>query len=172
MDTQETHEAVKDLSELVDHEPHKDARGVYEVGYHILPTVSEDALEAEVNKITDVLKKLDADFVGERFPARVQLSYGIEKVIDGAKRSFDSAYFGWVAFEGSTTVLPKLEEALKAHTNLLRYVVIKTTRDAVAAVMADPGLDVGAPQPEEEASSEEVSEEELDEALENIEEKD
>lgn len=167
MNTQET-DAV-DLSDVVAPEAERDVKEVYEVGYHILPTVAEDALESEVNKVTDLLKKLDADFVGERFPAKVQLAYGIETKIDGSRRTFDSAYFGWVAFELKPSALSKIEDTLKSHENILRYVVIKTSRDAVAATMADPGLDVGSPKREEEEVSAEVSDEELDEALENIE---
>lgn len=167
MDTQET-ETITDVSDAVQHEAEKDVQGIYEVGYHIISTISEDGLEAEVNKITEALKSISTDFVGERFPAKVQLSYSIEKKVDGERRNFSEAYFGWVAFEAKGGDLPKLDEALKAHENVLRHIIIKTSRDAVAATMADPGLDVGSPQPETE-DEEGVSEDALDEALENIE---
>lgn len=174
VNTQEVEADVIDLPVAVDDD--SDGKGipsVYEVGYHLLKTIPEDALEAEVNKITDVLKKLKANFIGERFPAHVTLAYAIEKKsIDGVRRWFDSAYFGWVAFEAVPSVLPALEEALKAHENILRYLVVKTSRDSVASTMADPGLDIGTPKVEVEESVGEVSEQELDEALGHIEGKD
>lgn len=173
MNTQEVEADVIDLSGVVEHDSDdKGIPSVYEVGYHLLKTIPEDALEAEVNKITDVLKKLKANFIGERFPAHVTLAYAIEKSVDGVRRSFDSAYFGWVAFEAAPSVLPALEEVLKTHENILRYLVVKTTRDSVASTMADPGLDVGTPKVEVEESAGEVSEQELDEALGHIEGKD
>lgn len=146
----QTDESFEDLSELVAADADSSEPQVYELGYHILPTVSEDELEKEVNAITEVLKSVNADFVGERFPAQVTLAYPIDKKIDGKREEFTSAYFGWIAFEIKGSDVHSVHDALASNENVLRFILTKTSRDQVAAVMADPGLDVGAPEPETE----------------------
>lgn len=142
-------ENVADLSALVDVGETESEPGVYEVGYHIVPTIPEEALEGEVKKITAVLKGFDADFVGERFPAHITLAYPIEKKIDGTLRSFATAYFGWIAFAAPAPRIAELKAVLDANQNILRSMIIATSRDQVAATVADPGLDAGAPEIED-----------------------
>lgn len=163
-------EEISDLSELVEAEEEKDAVVVYELGYHLLPSLEEDALGTEEAHILSLLKKMNAEIVGSRAPAKIRLAYTIEKKVDGVLRSFDEAYFGWIAFEGAPHAIASLDEALKVHGQMLRHLIIKTSRDAVVATLADPSLDIGAftpPVAEEEPSPET----ELDVALEHIEEK-
>lgn len=157
-------ENVADITAVLNEEDGAEPK-VYEVGYHILPTVAETDVEGEVSKITDLLKKLNAEFIGERFPSLVNLAYTIEKKIDGTLRRFDTAYFGWVAFTLSPAALQELKEKLDENENILRFIIVKTSKAQVEATMADPGLDVGAPQEEEEVSEEVDSEEEEEESV-------
>ncbi len=163
MDTKETdlqeetplqEEGVTEESEVL---------SVYEVGYHILPTVSEGDLEAETALILKDLKDIHAEIFGQRAPASVKLSYGIEKKIGEKKEVFENAYFGWIAFEATPSSIANFEIALKEHATILRYIVVKTSRDAVAATLADPRLDaipfVEDTTPDEEAVEKEVEEE-------------
>lgn len=155
-----------------DDEP--DQTAVYEVGYHLLPTLSEEGVVAEVEKITNALKEAKADFVGERFPAKMGLAYPITKKIDDKKMRFDSAYFGWVAFEIVKTELAAIQSAFFGNPAILRYLIVKTDREAIAAAMtgavAAPG-DIGKPKREEEGGGE-VSDKALDEALQTMQEED
>ena len=141
---------------------------VYEVGYHILPTVGEKELPDEINKVTDALKALEADFVGEKLPMKIQLAYPIEKKVDGAKRWFESAYFGWVAFEIAPGKIGEVKDAMDKNPQILRYIIVKTGRDEVAAAMADPSLDISTAVKREAESGGVLSEEALDTALKQI----
>lgn len=148
MTTDQLEETFEDQTEALASGDDKDVRRVYEVGYHIIPTVSEEGLEKEIASITAVLKKENVDFVGERVPALIQLAYSLEHIVGGVKNYFDTAFFGWIAFEASPASIAAIDAAMKTHENVLRHIIIKTTRETVAATMADPGLDVGAPKPE------------------------
>lgn len=168
------HGETADLSSLVGPDDDaKNTRQVYELGYHILPTVSEDSIASEAKKVAGLLEQPGIEQIGERAPTIIPLAYTIEKVTDGAKRSYDSAYFGWVAFAAPSASVAGIEQALKANERVLRHIIIKTSRDAVAAQMADPSLDFGAKigAPDADADGEVVSDAELDEALGNIESK-
>ncbi|PIR85014.1 hypothetical protein COU15_02910 [Candidatus Kaiserbacteria bacterium CG10_big_fil_rev_8_21_14_0_10_45_20] len=146
----------------------KDATpSVYEIGFHLLPTLEEASVANEVATITEMLNKLNIEMVGERFPVKIPLAYTMDKKIDGTIRHFDEAYFGWIAGVLTATAIEEVKGALDAHPQVLRYLITKTSKDAVLATLNDPSLDIGAVEEEE---TEEVSEKELDEALDAIEE--
>lgn len=158
-------EVIEGLSALVDLDDDTAESTVYEVGYHILPTVAEDSLERESSAITDAITKVGGEVVGNRAPMQIDLAYSVDKKIDGKREVFDSAHFGWIAFELSASDIEKVKESLDKNSNILRYLITKTSRDQVAATLADPSLDVGAPEPEvetEELADTEDSDESAD----------
>lgn len=158
MDTKDTDREVADLSALIGADAEKGARGVYEVGYHLLPTLSEDEVAVAVEGFMKALKDTEAEIIGERSGVRIPLAYAIEKKIEGTKYAFDSAYFGWVAFETDSTTLSVIDQGFKTHQFVLRHLLVKTTKDAVAATLADAELDVGAAKEEVVDTVEEATE--------------
>jgi ribosomal protein S6 len=155
-----------EVAEIVDDETAEPV--VYEIGYHILP-ISEEEVHAEVNVITEALKKLNAEFVGEKLPVRLDLAYTIEKKIDGVNRRFDSAYFGWVAFAIPASTIGEVKAAMDHDQNILRSIIVKTSREAVAANLADPTVDISTKALREVEVGGEVSEAALDTVLKQIE---
>jgi ribosomal protein S6 len=160
---------------LIDEEGDNARQGVYELGYHIVPTVTEDELSSEVSKVTDFLKAEKVDFIGERFPGKIQLAYPIAKRINGKRNNFNDAYFGWLAFEASTEIAAKLKAVMDAHPQVLRYLIVRTDRDAIAAAMSGaiadvtPTGDIGKPKREADlGAGGEMSEVALDEALQTM----
>ncbi len=154
---------------------------VYEVGYHILSTLSEDEVAGAVSKIMDALKGEGASFVGDRFPSKIALAYPIAKRVNGKNVNFDSAYFGWVAFEAPREAIARMKTALDADQSVLRYLIVVTERDAVAAalsgaadVLTVSSAPIEKPKREAEVSAVggEVSDVALDEALQTIEKED
>lgn len=132
----------------------------YEVAFHILPTVSDEDLSKEVAALVDALKKQGAELVGERFPSKIKLAYEMEKKIDGSIERFSEAYFGWVAGVLSKDAIAEVIKSLDNNPSVLRYLVTKTSKDAVAAIMSDPTLDVSAP--EEETPEEELADDDIE----------
>lgn len=145
-------EEFADLSALVDVDDEEGTQGVYELGYHLVSTIPEDGLEAEVAKITAAIEKVGAQSVGDRPAARIALAYPLDKKIEGKKQVFNEAYFGWIAFEVSASAITDLKTALDANENVLRYMIVQISKDQVAVTLADQSLDV--------VGAEEVSEEE------------
>ena len=73
---------------------------VYEIGYHIIPTVKEEDLEKTVNDVRSVIEKSNGSFIAEGAPSLTRLSYSM-KTRGGAgdrKVEYDRAYFGWIKF--------------------------------------------------------------------------
>lgn len=132
---------ITDLSALVDAGDDKGATQIYEVGYHLVPSVSDDDAEKEVAPLMKALKAASLEIIGERAPLRMPLAYDIDKKVDGVLRSYEEALFGWVAFECAPAMIADIDQAFKKHPSVLRHLVVKTNRDTVSAVLADPSLD-------------------------------
>ncbi len=147
---------------------------VYEIGYHLLSTISEEDVTKEAGKIADLLKSEKAELVGERVPSLMPLAYPISKRIAGKKTNFENAYFGWVAFEVEKPAIDRIKTALDANASVLRFIIVRTDREAVAAAMTgavaavQPMGDIGKPKRDAEAGGE-LSEVALEEALKTIE---
>ena len=65
--------------------------------------------------------------VGE--PKLINLAYPMTKSVADTKKKFTSAYFGWIKFETSQTLMPQIKKAVDANPNVLRYLLIKTVRE-------------------------------------------
>ncbi len=144
---------------------------VYEIGYHLLPTLSEEEVPQIVSKLMDALKAEGAVFVGERFPSQIELAYPIAKRTNSKKTNYDSAYFGWVAFEVAREAVLRIKPLLDSNPNILRYLIVVTDRNAVLAAMSGAvSAPTGSIEKPKRAAEEggEVSEAALDQALETM----
>jgi len=101
---------------------------VYEVGFLVIPTVTEEELPREVTALKDVLDKEKATVISEEFPKFRALAYPMQKRISGAIQSYANAYFGWVKFEAAPESALTIEQAFKKSDKVLRYILIKTVR--------------------------------------------
>ncbi|MEK7530752.1 MAG: 30S ribosomal protein S6 [Patescibacteria group bacterium] len=155
--------------------------GIYEVGYHLLSSLSDAEVIEAVKDLTSLLKGKGATFIGEKLPERIDLAYTIEKKIDGRLLSFNQAYFGWVAFEINSSELGSIKTYLDTTTHFLRYLLISTNKAEVTASMEGMKIRVAtaqastaaiaAPKRAEEESGE-VSTVALDAALKDMESED
>jgi ribosomal protein S6 len=173
-----TDQSLEDFADLTDvvasHAEERDPH-VYELGYHLVPTLTEDVLEKEAETIAQFFTAVGGELVGARAPRSVTLAYPIDKEIDGKRHSFSQAYFGWMAYAVSPSQMDELKEALDTYPHFLRFILVKTTHDQVATILADTNLDVGAP--DEESTGEEIetvgadTDDEVDEGSSDSEEK-
>ncbi len=108
---------------------------VYEVGYHLVSTLSEAEVATAAKDLMNFLTKEGAEFVGEKEPQKIDLAYTIQKRIGGRLTNFSSAYFGWVAFEVQPASLEMLKKFMDTNPAVLRYLLVSTTKDEVRAVM-------------------------------------
>ncbi len=146
----------------------KTAGTVYEVGFHIVPAVSPENLNHEVEAIKAVLAKNNATIISEEHPKLRPLSYTMTKSIGQARHKYDTAYFGWIKFEAAPESAPEITKAFEASEKVLRFLLIKTVRENT--LYGDKVL------PKEEQSKPEVavdakkapSAEELDKTIEKL----
>lgn len=103
---------------------------IYEVGYHLLSSIAEENVPAEVEKIKAFLSKENAVIISEEAPKLRPLAYSIKKAFGGSYKVFDKAYFGFIKFElGEDADIRNIDLAMKNNESVLRYIVIKTVRE-------------------------------------------
>lgn len=102
---------------------------VYEIGFHILPTVAEEKLPAEVAILQKAVEAGGGTVIKESFPALRELTYTMQKYIDTKKVSFEKGYFGWIKFESEPALAQELKKVADEHPNMLRYIIVKTIRE-------------------------------------------
>jgi ribosomal protein S6 len=149
---------------------------VYEIGYHLLPTLSEAEVTSTVKDLMAFLTKEGASFIGDKAPEKIDLAYAIERRVEGKFQAVRSAFFGWVAFEVSPNAAQNVKKFMDTNPAVLRYIFIVTTKDEVKAVMEGKVLvpkaaastdAIAAPKRAEEEGGE-VSQVDLDKALDTM----
>lgn len=106
----------------------KDTRLVYEIGFHVVPTVEEAKVGDTVEKIRAQLAAMQAEVVGEQFPAKITLAYTIERAAAGKREKYNEAYFGWIKFaveerEG----ISGLEAMLRGTREIMRFLLVESS---------------------------------------------
>ena len=148
---------------------------IYEIGYQIIPTVKEDALDPIVAVIRGIIEKHSGSFIAEGAPSLIRLAYPMGHRENDKNIEYDRAFFGWIKFEAMPEVAQALDEALKAHSDVLRYMVFRTVREDIRRQIKPPVLrevrrtDVIKQSPHRvEESAEPVSEAQIDKAIEEM----
>lgn len=102
---------------------------VYEVGYHLVPTIPEENLAEAVSKVVESINKNGGSIVSEEFPKIRSLSYEVKKRVETKYLAFNKAYFGWIKFETDPPSILQIEKEIKNNENILRFLIIKTVRE-------------------------------------------
>ena len=101
---------------------------VYELAFHVLPTVAEGEVANVFQSLKDTITKAKGEVVGEEAPERFDLAYEIIKYLEGRNRKFTSAYFGWIRFRVHPDFISAISEEVDGKNELLRHLLIRLTR--------------------------------------------
>lgn len=102
----------------------------YELGYHLVPTLSDDELALRVQELRKLIEKAGGIILHEGFPERFSLAYSVRKSIQGTYHTFDDSFFGWIKFEDKPEQQAILKEALDHMNDCVRFLLVKTNKDA------------------------------------------
>lgn len=165
------------MTEKEKHEDKDENVVLYELGYHLVPSLGEDDLALRVTELQKAITAEGGSVISEGQPETYSLAYTMRKLRGGKWDRYDSSFFGWIRFEAPTTAIIPLKEALDLDEHLIRYLLMKLDP---AALLPDP---VRTPRPEstevavepkelvkkqDDEDKGEVSEEELDKQIEQL----
>lgn len=117
--------------------------GVYEVGYHMLPTIAEENLGGEVTLFKDMFTENGATFISDEYPKLIELAYEMSRSILNKKQKFSYGYFGWVKFECTTDQAKSIKDMLDKNEKLIRFLMIKTVRENTMSIKRSYNKDSG-----------------------------
>jgi ribosomal protein S6 len=152
----------------------KDSRPVYEVGFHLVPTLDEAGALAAVEQLRTELAKGKAEIISEGAPAKMMLAYTIERSTSGKREKYAEAYFGFIKFATERETIAALEGFLRSTREILRYILIETVREDIVprrAIYTSDRLEgetIKKPTSAPEVSKGPVSEEELNKSIEAL----
>lgn len=148
---------------------------IYEVGYHLVPTLSEGEVESAIGVIRAAIEKAGGLFIAEGAPLLTKLAYLMATKEGGKRVTHDRGYFGWIKFEADTSAAETVRSHLAEHAPILRSMVFETVREDTRAKIKMPLREVkrmdtlkAAPRRETPVASAPVSEEEIDKAIETL----
>jgi len=102
---------------------------VYELGYLLMPSVSEGNLSNERDALVALITKCKGIVISEGQPQLIDLAYDMTKVINNKKHTYSQAYFGWIKFDVTPDVVESLTDEVEIRENLLRSIMTKTERE-------------------------------------------
>mgnify|MGYP001612613629 FL=1 len=102
---------------------------LYELGYHFLPTLTEEVVPEEAGKLKDCIEKHKGIVTSDQMPRSILLAYSISKTVNEKRKYFDTALFGWIKFRMTPALALELEKELRQNKNILRFILVKTTEE-------------------------------------------
>jgi len=135
-----------------------DRISVYEIGYLIAGSVTPEKVSEEEEKVKNIITKAGASVLADEAPHLEQLAYTMRvKTVSGSYEKYDKAYFGWIKFEVSSSVVESIKKTVELVPTVLRMILISTTKEntylgkrasqIAATIMPkkaiEPGLGVG-----------------------------
>jgi ribosomal protein S6 len=103
---------------------------VYEVGYHLIPSLSPEKVGETVSALQALIRNEGGSIIAEESPKSLRLAYTMVKHVAGKNYKYDTAHFGWIKFEVAPTASAVIKDALRIDERYLRYILIKTVRES------------------------------------------
>jgi ribosomal protein S6 len=150
---------------------------VYELGYHIIPATQDGDVESVVARLRASIEKAEGVFVSEGAPQKVMLAYPMAVWNNGKWTKYSEAHFGWIKFELSPNHINEIDTLCKEDKEVLRFLIHKTVREdtrvnvrqfVLKEVKRTDTIKSNINKPEVSEAKEEVSEEKLEKAIEEL----
>ncbi|MDB5194867.1 MAG: hypothetical protein JWO84_51 [Parcubacteria group bacterium] len=137
---------------------------VYELGFHLDSELPTEEVKKTYQSLRDAIAGVGT-IVAEGEPVKIPLAYMISRSEQAGRRDFTSAFFCWIAYEAEGEGHEKMLETVRAENRIIRFLDIRTTKDAAkhSAEMAE--IYAKMPENAEGAPEEDASDAELEAAL-------
>jgi len=139
-----------------------DEISVYEVAFHIDANLSDTETRKAFDSVKEAIVAAGGTPFAEAVPTRATLAYTISQIHEGVRRDHNASHFAWVAYELEPSKQGEVDEALRGDKAIIRHLVLVTTKEEALYAQDRAAEKLVVEKPE----SEEVSDKELDEALE------
>jgi len=103
---------------------------VYEIGYLLIPSITDEKVGGEADGIRIILTDSGASIISDENPHLETLSYSMRKKnVSGSYEKYDRAYFGWIKFEVDSLKVEDIKKSIEIKPSVLRSLLITTVRE-------------------------------------------
>jgi ribosomal protein S6 len=106
---------------------------VYEVGYLLVPKITEEELPSVYGNLKELVSSLGGKMISDEMPVRIPLAYTMQKTVQNVRAKYDTAYFGWVKFYMDAKAVSELKKKLDLDANIIRFLILKTVKENTIA---------------------------------------
>ncbi|MBX4206502.1 30S ribosomal protein S6 [Candidatus Parcubacteria bacterium] len=103
---------------------------VYELGYLLLPSITEDQLEGAEDALKKAVSAAGGTEIASESPEKIDLAYTMTKTVGVSRYVVNDAYIGWVKFEAEPSAAAGVKEAVSKMEEVLRFLLIKAPRES------------------------------------------
>jgi len=136
---------------------------VYELGFLLVPEITEEKLPEAFGAIKDVVQKHGGVAISEEFPKHMALAYTIERPFNNKIERYNEAFFSWIKFELAADALKALDAELRLRGDVVRFLVVKTVRENTMSAKRPMSVRrKGVASKEKDPNAPEMSKEEID----------
>lgn len=159
------------MQEMENSVENKGKERVYELGYLLVSTLSEESVPAEYGNLKELITSIGGEVVTDEMPKMITLAYTMDRVWKNKRTKFDNAYFGWIKFTLDPEKIADLKSKLSLNENLIRSLIVKTVKENTIASKRFVHKDMGKRKPyqaKKEGENEEVvpiNKEEIDKEI-------
>ena len=139
---------------------------VYELGFHLDGELPQEDAKKAYEALKGLAEK-KGTLVAEGTLEKIQLAYTISRMDTTGRRDFNSAYFGWIVYETDGAGHDEVNAAAKAETRIIRFIDLRTTKEAARHASEMHEFYRKAPEQSEQVE-EDVADAELDAALKEV----
>ena len=106
---------------------------IYEVGYLLVPTISEEELPVSYDNLKELVASFGGNIISDDMPKMIDLAYPMFKTLQNVSNKFDTAYFGWVKFYMDGDKVLELKKKLDLNPSIIRFLITKTVKENTIA---------------------------------------
>lgn len=106
---------------------------VYEVGYLLVPEISEEELPAVYGNLKELVSSFDGNIISDEIPTMINLAYTMQKTVQNVRSKYNAAYFGWIKFHMEAGKVLNLKKKLDQDGKVIRFLIIKTIKENTVA---------------------------------------
>lgn len=129
----------------------------YELGYLLLPTITEQAIPEILEKIKGSIVRVGGVVSLANPPVSISLAYPMYRNEGGKNTEYTRAYFGFMHFGLESGSLPALKKEIEAETAILRCLFTKDPHEVIRTPEALVGVIDGGESPEEPKALDDVA---------------
>ena len=118
--------------ENTDNELQKELK-VYELGYLLLPTLTDEEVGKEYANLKDSVVKQGGEVISDEIPKKIPLAYSMEKIVSNSRQKLNAAYFGWIKFAMDPEKVLELKKNLSQNPQLIRFLIFRTVKENTIA---------------------------------------